>query len=319
MLSFWDVFASDRGRLPGLRFNSVSRQSRRGNMNKYLQNSILGSIQADVIEIGKGVVVEEGVVIKGKNGPAEYVRLGDFSFIGRETVIITPHFEIGDYSKFHANGFGHGELPLRIGRNCWIGGNVVLDSMGGLDIDDNVGIGASSQIWTHIMFGDIIEGCRFNSRRYMHIGRDAWFVGHCIVSPVVVEERSMAMAGSVITRDMESNHIYAGVPAVDITSKIGPQFVNRSADEKQSHLTSVISEFVESNPEFADTLYACTEYPEQLNESVTYFNVSDRTYTQRFSAAEIAFMRKHVPTIKFVPRYSINRIQVPLAYQNLKQ
>lgn len=110
-------------------------------------------------------------------------------------------------------------MPARIGRNCWFGGNVILDSMGGLDIDDNVGIGAHSQVWTHMQFGDLVEGCRFYSNRYMYIGKDVWLVGHCILSPVEVGERSMALVGSVITKNMLPNHIYAGVPAQDVTEK----------------------------------------------------------------------------------------------------
>lgn len=191
-------------------------------MSVKYESQIEGTINADHVQIGQGVVVEEGVVIKGKDGPARQVILGDFCYIGRQTRIITPEFRLGDYSKLHAHSFAHGEKPMQIGRNCWIGGNTVLDSMGGLDIDDNVGIGAHSQIWTHIQFGDIVEGSRFFSKKYMHLGKDAWFVGHCIVSPVRVGPKSMAMVGSVVTKDMLPNHIYAGVPAKDMTDKMGP-------------------------------------------------------------------------------------------------
>jgi len=126
---------------------------------------------------------------------------GDFSYIGKNVKIFTPEFRLGDYSKLHESTFGHGVLPLQIGRNCWIGGNCILDLMGGLDIVDNVGIGAHSQIWTHIQFGDIVEGCRFYSNDYMYVAKDAWFVRHCIVSPVQVGERSMALVLKMIIED----------------------------------------------------------------------------------------------------------------------
>ena len=162
---------------------------------------INGVIDAAHIRIGRGVVVEEGAVISGKGTTADRVVLGDYCYVGHNVRVFAPEFLLGDYSKLHAGSFGHGEHPLRIGRNCWIGGNVVLDSMAGLDIDDNVGIGGHSQLWTHLEFGDIVDGCRFYSHRYMHVRRDAWFVGHCIVSPVLVGERSMALVGSVVTRE----------------------------------------------------------------------------------------------------------------------
>ena len=153
--------------------------------------------------------------------------LGDFCYIGRERALSSPNFASATTRNSTPTRSRTEERPLQFGRNCWLGGNCVLDSLGGLDIDDNVGVGAHSQIWTHIQFGDIVEGSRFHSRKYLHIERDAWLVGHCILSPVRVGEKSMAMAGSVITHDMLPNHIYAGVPARDVTEKMGEQFEPR--------------------------------------------------------------------------------------------
>lgn len=268
--------------------------------NKYLNCSIDGTINADELILGKGVQIEKDVLITGKNGPAKKVVLGDFCFIGSNTKIITPEFSLGDYSKINAYTFAHGTNPMHIGRNCWFGGNVVLDSIGGLDIDDNVGIGAHSQIWTHIQFGDIVEGSRFHSQKYMYIGKDAWFVGHCIVSPVKVGERSMAMVGSVITRDMEPNHIYAGVPAKDITDKMGTQFEQRTLQQKVKKLEEIISLFYNSHPEFRDQLKIVTS-PDQIVQDICCFDVSRRVYTKIYSEAEVVFLKTNIPLIKFTP------------------
>lgn len=257
-------------------------------------------IQADEILIGDNVIIEEGVVIKGPEGPAKRVVIGDSVFIGDGTKIIVPEFRIGDYTKLHNHSFLYGYKPLQIGRNCWIGQNTILDSVGQLDIDDNVGIGAMSQIWTHIQFGDIVEGCRFNRSKYMHIGKDAWFVGHCIVSPVAVGERSMAMAGSVVTRDMEANHVYGGIPAKDLTAKLGTQFRKVTLEEKYKKLQELILAFEHKYPEFKGRLKAVRS-PDQIVKNVTCFDVSRRVYTKRKTQAEIAFLKEHVPLIKFVP------------------
>ena len=278
-----------------------------------LESVIQGEIHTKELIVGKGVVVEPGVVITGRAGPADSVILGDFAFIGRDTRIIVPRFSLGDYSKLHSHSFGHGSQPLQIGRNCWIGGNVVLDSMGGLDIDDNVGIGAQSQLWTHIQFGDIVEGCRFFSNRYMHVGKDAWFVGHCIVSPVEVGERSMAMVGSVVTKDMLPNHVYAGIPAADITEKVGPQFEDRSVRDKAITLRDLIAEFVSDHAEFAGKLVV-VESSDERPSGVTWFDVSSRTYNKTYAPGEIAFLRSMTPLVKFVPEgdsaFVIPRISV---------
>lgn len=269
-------------------------------METLYDSRIEGVINAKEIHIGKGVVVEAEAIITGRGGPAKKVVLGDFCFIGQQTKIIVPEFGLGDYSKIHQFSFAHGERPMQIGRNCWIGGNTVLDSLGGLDIDDNVGIGAHSQIWTHIQFGDIVEGSRFHSRRYMFIGKDAWFVGHCIVSPVRVGERSMAMAGSVVTKDMIPNHIYAGVPAKDVSDKLGFQFETRTIRQKAAKLQELIDTFVSSHPEHAGQLaVVCTA--DDRRKGICCFDVSSRTYTKLYSPAEIAFLKAHVPLVKFFP------------------
>lgn len=261
---------------------------------------IEGRIEAEELIVGRGAVVEADVLITGKGGPARRVVLGDRCFIGRGTRILVPDFRIGDYSKLHAGSFLHGDEPLSIGRNCWIGGNVVLDSMGGLDVDDNVGIGAHSQLWTHVQFGDIVEGSRFYSRRYMHVEPDAWFVGHCLVSPVRVGRRAMALLGSVVTRDMEPNHVYAGVPASDITDRVGPQFEEREVERKASVLRDLIERWARREPELARRLVVVTDSRRRPADA-TWFDVSTRTYNKRHAPEEVAFLQAHVPLVKFLP------------------
>lgn len=264
-------------------------------MNRF---DIGAMIDAEEVEIGAGVVFERGVQIRAKR-----VRIGDHVYIGEGVKVFTPEFCIGHYSKLHEHSIGHGEKPLQIGRNCWIGRDVVLDSTGGLDIDDNVGIGHGSHVYTHIAFGDVVQGCRWNSAKYMHIGRDAWFVGHCLVSPVKVGERAMAMLGSTITRDMEPNHVYGGVPAKDLTDKLGPQFEERNIYRKLEKMYELIRAFERDYPKFAGMIVLeAVAYPDDIAGGATLFNVHSRTYTRRNTEAEIAFLKAHMPKlIKFVP------------------
>lgn len=269
-------------------------------MGRWLESRIEGEIHADELIVGKGVVVEPGVLITGKGGPARKVVLGDFSFIGRGSRILCPEFMIGDYSKLNQDAFCHGKEPLRIGRNCWFGGGVVLDSMGGLDIDDGVGVGAGSQLWTHAQFGDVVEGCRFHSYTYMHVGKDAWIVGHCIISPVRIEPKAMALAGSVVTRDLLENRVYGGVPAKDLTDKVGPQFDTIDVPEKAVRMQKQIDGFLETHPQFAGQL-AVVQSLADAREGITSFDVSSRQYTQTYSEAEVAFLKATIPLVKFTP------------------
>jgi hypothetical protein len=127
----------------------------------------------------------------------------------------------------------------------------------------------------------------------MVIGNDVWLVGHCIVSPVTIEDGAMALVGSVVTKNMKANHIYGGAPAKDLTDKMLPQFNVTSIGEKKKMLEQfelpIGIEWIEDNSEIVD-------------DTISYFNVTDRTYTKRKTDIEIMFMKQlQSKLIKFVP------------------
>lgn len=263
---------------------------------KHHVSQIHGVIRSSNVTIGRGVSIGAGTTIE-----ADIVVLGDNCFIGENVTIRTKEFWLGDYSKIQRGTVGFGSQALRIGRNCWIGGRCDLDSQGGLVLEDNVGVGSLSQIWTHIRHGDVVNGCRFDSSQSVTIGKDAWFVGSCLVSPVSVGERSMAMLGSVIVKDMLPDRTYGGSPAVDITQKVGSQFAAISIDEKARRLKRLISDFELTNPEFANQLVVVTDLEDvNLLDNRTYFDVGSRSYSKKFTPAEVCFL-KQTGTVKFTP------------------
>ncbi|MFN6083080.1 MAG: acyltransferase, partial [Bacteroidota bacterium] len=190
------------------------------------------NILAEQIIIGKNTFIEPSATIRGISGKAKRIVIGDNVYIGNDVQIICDDFELGDYSKIQHHTNVHGYLPCKIGHNAWIGQYTIIDSIGGTTIGNNCGIGAHSQLWSHIKYGDTLEGCRFLSENKLTVGNDVWFVGHCIVSPINAHDKSMAMVGSVVTKDMEYNQIYAGSPAKSISDKIGFQFKEVTVEEK---------------------------------------------------------------------------------------
>jgi len=255
------------------------------------------NIHCDNITIGKNTVIEPTAVIKGINGNSKKIVIGDNCYIGKNVQIIIDDLEIGDYCKIHHGTNIHGYKPCKIGHNAWIGQYTIIDSIGGTTIGNNCGIGAHSQLWSHIKYGDTLEGCRFFSESPLTIGNDVWFVGHCIVSPVNVRDKSMALVGSVITSDMEGNRIYAGSPAKDITDKVGNQFQSVTTEEKYQKMISYLQE-VSLN----DIKIVTSTSHFNLNDEVTYFDVSTRTYTKKSSENEIKFMNFLLPEkAKFIP------------------
>lgn len=260
-------------------------------------------INADEVSLGRGVVIEDGVRICGKSSPrARRIIIGDNTFIGHHTVIAIDDFEVGDYVVIHNHALITGDKPCQIGHCCWFGQNTILNSAGSLTMSRGVGVGAYSQLWTHIAHGDTLQGCRWNSTKPLVVQDDVWFVGHCIVAPITAHERSMALAGSVVTKDMEANHIYAGVPAQDVTSKMGTQFEHVTLDEKHKRLGLLLEKFYDMNPQFnREGTQIVNSWEEMHDPEVTTFNVATRTYTKKLTQVEIAFMRFLLPTVKFYP------------------
>jgi len=258
-------------------------------------------IDSEEVQLGQGVCIEPGVSITGINGRAKRIIIGDHVYIGANTKVRVPELRIGDYTRINNHTLIYGYEPTHIGHNGWFGQNVVLNSTDRLLIGDNCCVSAYSQLWTHFQFGDVMEGCRFNSTKPLTLGKDVWISTHCVLSPIVVEDRAMALPGSIITADMLSNRVYAGNPARDVTDRLGPQFAEVSLSAKIDFFMGRLAAFRSSHPEHApDTIGACTD-DEVLSVGQSMFNISRRTYTKHGTAAEVAFMHHLLPRAKFTP------------------
>lgn len=229
--------------------------------------------------------------------PEIKLELGDHVHIGSGTRIIgkgTVRF--GDYSKIHGGCFinvPHLDSVVEFGCNTWIGERSILDGTGCILASHNVGVGIASHLYSHIAHGDVIRGCRFRSEKPLTIGKDAWFVGQCLVSPVNVGEKAMAMLGSTITRDMLPNTIYAGVPAKDMTEKMGRPWEEPPVQQRlelfEQFLRAYLRE-IDGTERHKFPIVGVASFPENMDTSISYFNVLTGTYTKRRTQIEQEFM-----------------------------
>jgi hypothetical protein len=113
----------------------------------------------------------------------------------------------------------------------------------------------------------------------------------------------MALVGSVITKDMEYNHIYAGSPAQSLSEKIGYQFEPQSLEVKLAKMELYLRE---SGVEASKIrIVSGVEEIDFQDEYSTWFAVNERKYTKKLSEAEVAFMKYLLPEkAKFVPNLS---------------
>ena len=244
--------------------------------------------------IGAGVSIEGDVVI------------GDCNEINENVRMIGPGpIHIGDWNKIHNNALLMGGKSLTMGHNCWIGQNTVLDGTGELEIGNGVIAGMYSQIWTHVSKGEQIEGCNLLAFRPTKIEDEVWLVGSCIVgSGLTLGVRSIAMIGSVLTKDTLPHTVYAGVPA----KRTGLNFYKPiPLDEKFGLMVTWCEEFCEywNGPRYyniyddviqlGDSRYGETLYIAKSSDfyhsvaTVLYLNT--KTYTKRLGRLERDFLK----------------------------
>lgn len=249
------------------------------------------------VRLGPNVTIGKNVVL----GPScKTVEIGFGSRLGRDLYLDVEELRIGDYCTIHHGSLLHG-IKTSLGHNCWIGHYSIIDSLGGdTRLGNNVGVGAHSQLWSHMKFGDVLAGCRWHSSGSLVLGDDVWLVGHSIVGPITAAPASMLMTGSVAVRDMVENHVYAGSPARDMTEKFGTQFEWSSLRERGDAFQRLKEEFESATGVDTAPFRAVEKFSDAPD--VTEFNLAERSYKPRYTSDEYRFMRFLLyDKAKFVP------------------
>lgn len=127
-------------------------------------------------------------------------------------------------------GFGEGSScydnvlilgDVKVGRNTWIGPNVILDGSGGLEIGDYCSISAGVQIYTHhtVQWATSLgeEGSEHAPTR---IGSGVYLgPGTVVQMGVTIGDRAVVGAMSFVNRDIPAGGRAWGVPARCQTSR----------------------------------------------------------------------------------------------------
>lgn len=114
---------------------------------------------------------------------------------------------------------------LEIGDNVYIGHNVLFDLTTKISIENDIGIGAGCQFWTHT--GDFKEHFMDKEHDYheeilpVTVENNTICYSGVIVSPgATIGKYSRIGAGSFISKNTQPNSFYAGVPAKKIKDLI---------------------------------------------------------------------------------------------------
>ncbi|MBN7576826.1 acetyltransferase [Clostridium sp. 2-1] len=102
---------------------------------------------------------------------------------------------------------------IRLGKDIFINKSCMFVDLGGIELEDNVLIGPDVKILSvnHPLDPKNRRGVILRS---VKIKRNAWLGAGVTVCPgVTIGENSVIGAGSVVTKDVSDNTVYAGVPA----------------------------------------------------------------------------------------------------------
>jgi acetyltransferase-like isoleucine patch superfamily enzyme len=166
------------------------------------------------VRLGRNVSIQPGV--RAIFSEPATIELGDYVTIGENTKFIVESSDvaIGDWSTIHNDSTVLCKRGVSIGQHCWFGQSTVIDGTGGMTIDNGVRVGMYSQLWSHVAAGEQIEGCTLFGETPSHLCEDVWLVGTCFVaSGVTVGRRTVALAGSNITKSCPPDSVLAGAPA----------------------------------------------------------------------------------------------------------
>lgn len=107
---------------------------------------------------------------------------------------------------------------LTIGNNCWIGENVWIDNLDRVTIGNNVCISQGAMLLTGNHDYKVSTMPYRNAPIMVEDG--AWVGANSTVCPgVTVHENAILTVGSIATKNMETNGIYQGNPAIKIRDR----------------------------------------------------------------------------------------------------
>ena len=121
--------------------------------NCYIESPYFANWGGHHVHLGSNVYANAGLTLVDDT----HIYIGDYTMLGPNVVIATAGHPIDPQLREKALQYN---LPVRIGRNCWLGAGVIV--MPGITIGDNSVIGAGSVVTRDIPANVVAVGnpCR---------------------------------------------------------------------------------------------------------------------------------------------------------------
>ncbi|QLH03778.1 hypothetical protein C5F47_03030 [Nitrosopumilus cobalaminigenes] len=133
------------------------------------------------------------------------------------------------------------ESEIVIGNDCVILYRAYLNPTKKITIENNVGVGGYSQIFTHGAWQNVLKGYP-NKFSPITIKDNAWIPWNVMILPgVIIGKNAIIGAGSVITKNIPDNVFAAGNPAVIKSKNIKKKEPNEK--EKNKIMIEILESF----------------------------------------------------------------------------
>ena len=213
-------------------------------------------------KIGKGVSIGLGSIIVSPDieigdettiGPLTVINvrklhLGKRVKIGSLNVIKTGKVSIDDDTKIAEQviigGMETPQSSITIGKRCEIFQFAFLNPALPITIEDEVGIGGSSYIFTHGVWQPVLEGFPMQYGP-VTLKKGVWLPWRVFILPnVTIGEYATIGAASVVTRDIPARSLAVGSPTKVI--KTGDEYIHpKTFEEKHKFMQGILKEFGE--------------------------------------------------------------------------
>lgn len=147
--------------------------------------------------------------------------VGDYSYLhalGKNSITFGKNSGVGAFCQVISSvQFNDVSGFIRLGDNVWIGDGSNIGGAGGVEIGDDTFMGQYVTIHPeNHRFDDPNTLFRLQgvTRRGIKIGKNCWIGSKTTITDgVTIGNNCVIAAGSVVTKDAESNSLVAGVPA----------------------------------------------------------------------------------------------------------
>jgi acetyltransferase-like isoleucine patch superfamily enzyme len=215
-------------------------RARGARIGKGVRIGMFSVLAAEQIEIGDGSRIGMLSFIKAKK-----LRLGNRVRIGTMVAMDTAEISIGHDSVVMEQTVVGGMLTPR--SSLYVGSRVkifpycFLNPTEPIVIEDDVGVGGSTYLFTHGSWQSVLEGFPIGFGP-IHLRRGVWLPWRIFILPnVEVGEQATIGAGSVINRSIPARALAAGMPA-KVISEDGKYLKPMSEEDRWRKVISILEE-----------------------------------------------------------------------------